>query len=350
MAEKQEDNLQQPDNNDDNDTDNNKDDNDNNKDDNDDELGISDVMDLLRRMGMDQETPPQVLSELSLKGVAEFIASDKCQNIIVMTGAGISTAAGIPDFRSPGTGLYSQLEKYNLPHPQAIFELDYYKENPEPFCMLAKEMWPGNYNPTISHHFLCLLEKKGLLLRSFTQNIDGLELVGGLPEEKLVAAHGSFHTSHCIDCQQLHQLEWIKEKIFAGEVPRCTKEGCGALVKPDIVFFGEALPERFFKAMEDFKKADLLIVMGTSLKVQPFNLLVDQVAKTVPRLLINREKVGDGMLGMFGHGFDFDSERKYRDVAHLDDCDSGCVALCEMLGWKDELLQMSKSHNGGTAS
>lgn len=257
-----------------------------------------------------------------------------------MTGAGISTAAGIPDFRSPGTGLYSQLEKYNLPHPQAIFELDYYKSNPQPFCTLAKELWPGNYSPTLSHHFLKLLHNKGLLMRSFTQNIDGLELVAGLPEEKLIAAHGSFHKSHCIECKQLHALEWMKEKIFAGEVPRCTKADCGALVKPDIVFFGEALPERFFEAMSDFHNADLLIVMGTSLKVQPFCLLTDKVGKTVPRLLINREKVGEGVMGMFGYGFDFVSENRYRDVAHLDDCDSGCVKLCELLGWKDELMEL----------
>ena len=155
----------------------------------------------------EQEKPEQVLTELSVKGIADYIQSEKCKNIIVMTGAGISTAAGIPDFRSPGTGLYSQLEKYNLPHPQAIFELDYYKSNPEPFCMLAKELWPGNYSPTTSHHFQRLLDKKGLLLRSFTQNIDGLELVSGLPPDKLIAAHGSFHTSHCIECDQFHPAE-----------------------------------------------------------------------------------------------------------------------------------------------
>merc|ERR1712096_487295 len=106
-------------------------------------------------------------------------------------------------------------------------------------------------------------------------------------------------------------------------------EGCGSLVKPDIVFFGEALPESFFKAMSDFANADLLIVMGTSLKVQPFCSLVDRVAKTVPRLLINREKCGEGhMYGYFASaGFDFDSERKYRDVALLGDCDAGCLKL-----------------------
>ena len=79
-------------------------------------------------------------------------------------------------------------------------------------------------------------------------------------------------------------------------------------MKPDIVFFGESLPESFHKALDDFKKCDLLIVMGTSLKVQPFCSLINRVADTTPRLLINREKCGEG--GVFMAGFDFDSERR----------------------------------------
>jgi hypothetical protein len=73
--------------------------------------------------------------------------------ILVMTGAGISTAAGIPDFRSPGTGLYDNLQKYNLPDPQAVFQIDYLKENPKPFFLLAKELYPGNFN--VLHVLMC---------------------------------------------------------------------------------------------------------------------------------------------------------------------------------------------------
>lgn len=88
--------------------------------------------------------PEQLLSEVNFNGIAEFINSPKCKNIVVLCGAGISTAAGIPDFRSPGSGLYDSLQKYDLPSPQSIFDISYFNENPEPFFMLAKELYPGN--------------------------------------------------------------------------------------------------------------------------------------------------------------------------------------------------------------
>ena len=109
----------------------------------------------------------QVLTELSIDGIVEYIKSGKATKIITMAGAGISTSAGIPDFRSPGTGLYSNLQKYNLPDPQAIFEIGYFRENPEPFFQLAKELYPDGdkFRPTPSHFFIKLLHDKGLLHR-----------------------------------------------------------------------------------------------------------------------------------------------------------------------------------------
>eukprot|EP00112_Aurelia_sp_Birch-Aquarium-sp1_P008051 Seg1882.3 transcript_id=Seg1882.3/GoldUCD/mRNA.D3Y31 product="NAD-dependent protein deacetylase sirtuin-2" protein_id=Seg1882.3/GoldUCD/D3Y31 len=302
------------------------------------------VQHLQSRLGLsltDEEKEDPVLEEFTLAGIAKYMKSDKCKNIVVMTGAGISTSAGIPDFRSPGTGLYHNLEKYNLPTPQSIFELNYFKENPEPFFMLARELFPGNYKPTPSHYFLRLLAEKKMMIRNYTQNIDGLEIVAGVSPELVVAAHGTFHSCHCLGCREEYSQEWAKERIFKGEVPKC--EECGEVVKPDIVFFGEALPSRFFTSTSlDFPKCGLLIVMGTSLVVQPFASLIDRVHKSTPRLLINKEKCGQG--GFFG-GFDFDSDRKYRDVAHLTTCDEGCLELADLLGWKDELETLIKEEH-----
>ncbi|KAG7470788.1 hypothetical protein MATL_G00117430 [Megalops atlanticus] len=289
----------------------------------------------------------KVLDELTLEGVARYIQSGKCKNIICMVGAGISTSAGIPDFRSPGTGLYANLQKYNLPYPEAIFQIDYFKKHPEPFFALAKELYPGQFKPTVCHYFIKLLKDKGLLQRCYSQNIDTLERVAGLQADDLIEAHGTFYTSHCVSflCRKEYTLDWMKEKIFSDEIPKCEK--CSGLVKPDIVFFGENLPARFFTSMKtDFPRCDLLIIMGTSLQVQPFASLVSRVSKSTPRLLINMEKTGqcDALMGMlgFGGGMDFDSEKAYRDVAYIGTCDDGCLALAELLGWKAELEEMVK--------
>lgn len=292
----------------------------------------------------------KVLDELTLDGVAQYIKSGKCKNIICMVGAGISTSAGIPDFRSPGTGLYANLLKYNLPYPEAIFQIDYFKKYPEPFFALAKELYPGQFKPTICHYFMKLLKDKGHLRRCYTQNIDTLERVAGLEGDDLIEAHGTFYTSHCVSfsCRKEYDLDWMRDQIFSEDVPRCAK--CSSLVKPDIVFFGESLPVRFFTSMKmDFPRCDLLLIMGTSLQVQPFAGLVGRVSKSCPRLLINMEKAGQadplfGLLG-FGGGMDFDSDKAYRDVAHISTCDDGCLALAELLGWKEELEELVKQEH-----
>ncbi|XP_075223423.1 sirtuin 2 [Lycorma delicatula] len=286
---------------------------------------------------------PKILDEISLDGIVKYIADGKSKRIITMAGAGISTSAGIPDFRSPGSGLYHNLEKYNLPDPQAIFDIDFFRTNPQPFFTLAKELYPGSFKPTICHYFIKLLEMKGLLLRHYTQNIDTLERVAGLNGDVIVEAHGTFHTSHCLDCHEEYSLEWMKERIFSDSVPTCSS--CNGVVKPDIVFFGESLPSKFFSyAKKDFPEADLLIVMGSSLAVRPFSSLIDRVKEDCPRLLINREKAGqrDHIMKMLDivSGMDFDSSDNVRDVAWLGDCDDGCRLLAEKLGWLDELNKL----------
>uniref|UniRef100_A0A8C2G5U9 NAD-dependent protein deacetylase n=1 Tax=Cyprinus carpio TaxID=7962 RepID=A0A8C2G5U9_CYPCA len=264
----------------------------------------------------------KVLDELTLDGVARYILSGK--NIICMVGAGISTSAGIPDFRSPGTGLYANLQKYNLPYPEAIFQIDYFKKHPEPFFALARELYPGQFKPTVCHYFMRMLKDKGLLTRCYSQNIDTLERVAGLEGEDLIEAHGTFHTSHCVSflCRKEYSMDWMFGTT------------CVRLILS------------FYCLLQDFPRCDLLIIMGTSLQVQPFASLVSRVSNSCPRLLINMEKTGQSEFGMglfsFGGGMDFDSDKAYRDVAHLSTCDDGCMALAELLGWKEELEQMVK--------
>ncbi|XP_077550870.1 sirtuin 2 [Haemaphysalis longicornis] len=296
------------------------------------------------RLGNNEE-PVHVLDEPSVQGIVRYVHGGKCKNIIAMIGAGISTAAGIPDFRSPSSGIYSKLGKFNLPSPEAIFEIGYFRRNPAPFYALARQLFPEELKPTLSHYFLRLLHEKGLLLRLYTQNIDALERLAGIPEERLVEAHGTFHSSHCIACNHAYSLDWLRERIASEPVPLC--EECQSPVKPDIVFFGERLPDRFFDlSEEDFAQCDLLLIIGTSLQVQPFAGLVDKVHNSIPRLLINLEKCGQGnlvskLLG-FGCGLDFDSEANYRDVALLGTCDSGCQEMADRLGWKEDLAQLVK--------
>ena len=292
-----------------------------------------------------------VLASFDIDGVARRILESDAKNIIVMAGAGISVSAGIPDFRTPGTGLYDNLQKYDLPDPQAIFDIDYFRANPRPFYMLAKELFPGRFCPTPTHYFLRLLEEKGRLLRVFTQNIDSLETIAGLDPSRVIAAHGNFDSAKCIETGKTVDMAEVREAILTGEEGprgwRALTERHGGLVKPDIVFFGESLPKRFFmRVRTDFPECDLLIVMGTSLAVHPFAALVDMVDETVPRLLINRERVGVyppemrrmlALMGRTDQGFDFDEETRWRDAAFLGDCDTGVRALAQALGWEADL-------------
>jgi NAD-dependent SIR2 family protein deacetylase len=123
---------------------------------------------------------------------------------VLLTGAGISVNAGIPDFRTPGTGLYSKLAEYDLPTPESVFEINYFKSNPKPFYKLAQQLGPQKdirYVPTFTHYFIKLLEEQGLLFLNLTQNIDGLEIDAGVDPELVMMAHGNFLSAHCSKCK-----------------------------------------------------------------------------------------------------------------------------------------------------
>lgn len=205
-----------------------------------------------------------------------------------------------------------------------MFEISYFRGNPLPFYTLAHELHPGKYRPTVSHSFLKLLADKGLLLKVFTQNIDCLERKAGVPLDKIIEAHGSFASQRCIECKTAYPDDLMKENIEMRDVPYCLTQSCNGLVKPDIVFFGEPLPEEFHLNKALPVGADLCIVMGTSLSVHPFASLPGFCSPGVPRVLINLERVGD--LGT-----------RPDDVVLLQECDDGVRKIATALGWMDEL-------------
>lgn len=257
------------------------------------------------------------------------------KKITFFQGAGISTSAGIPDFRSPKTGLYSNLSKLNLPYPEAVFDIDYFKENPKAFYTLAEELFPGNFMPTKYHYLLKLLQDKGKLHRVYTQNIDTLERIAGVQDEYIVEAHGSFASSHCIDCN--HEMstdklrELMKDKTTNDGIPICSK--CKGYVKLDIVFFGEGLPEKFFNQWEeDADDVSVAIVAGTSLTVYPFASLPSEVSNECIRLLLNKEVVGD-----------FQYKDRKSDILFLTDCDEGAEHIADAFGWREELESLIAS-------
>jgi len=270
----------------------------------------------------------------NIEFIANRIKNGQAKKIIVMTGAGISTSAGIPDFRSPGTGLYDNLQKFDLPYAEAIFDIDYFKKRPEPFFELSSELYPGvKYRPTWSHHMIRLFELKGLLLRNFTQNIDGLEHEAGISLDLLVEAHGHFLTSTCLTCRYQTATSLFKPLILEKKVPKCTRCKKG-IMKPDITFFGENLPTRFYIQKEkDFNECDLLLVMGTSLKVAPFSTLVNFVKPEVSTVLFNLYNSFDSA------PVSYDSKTFDRRLV-LAPCDEACWELACLLGWEEELMDM----------
>eukprot|EP00927_Polykrikos_kofoidii_P023378 TRINITY_DN2156_c0_g2_i1.p1 TRINITY_DN2156_c0_g2~~TRINITY_DN2156_c0_g2_i1.p1 ORF type:complete len:723 (-),score=106.56 TRINITY_DN2156_c0_g2_i1:532-2700(-) len=260
--------------------------------------------------------------DVSLAGVARRIAQGKSRRIVALIGAGASTAAGIPDFRSP-SGLWSQAATRNL------FSLEGFMAQPDVFWREKAKLFL-NRKPTKAHSLLAHFAREGLLQRVYTQNIDGLEKAAGVPSDLIVSCHGDLGHSvcsasprHVVDSGRT--LANIAAEVEAtGRAPCCT---CGAPLRPDIVFFGEPLPASFaFHSGADLQSCDLLIVMGTALSVYPVSGLVSRVQPLTPRLLLNREAVG------VWRGCE-SKEENYRDAFWEGSCDEGAEEIARLLGW-----------------
>lgn len=262
-------------------------------------------------------------------------------NVLVLSGAGVSVSCGIPDFRS-SDGIYSRLKQdFDLPSPESMFDLGYFRKDSTPFFRFAKEIWPSTHKPSPSHHFIALLESHGKLLRNYSQNIDDLEHMVGI--QRVIQCHGSFATASCLTCHRTVPGKDIEDEILSQRKPYCSicrdpsseldigilsDENYG-LMKPDIIFFGERLPEHFFDSLEsDLDQVDLCIVMGSSLKVSPVADIISKLPNSCPLVLINREVVG------YPNKF---------DVLLLGNCDEVVGAVCSKLGPGWEIPNQSDS-------
>merc|ERR1712061_972961 len=156
----------------------------------------------------------------TLADVVELIR--KSQKIIILTGAGVSVSCGIPDFRSRN-GIYARLavDFPGLPDPQAMFDIHYFRKDPRPFFKFAREIYPGQFEPSPCHKFIKNVESHEKLLRNYTQNIDTLEQVVGI--SNVVQCHGSFATATCTkpSCRAKVSADQIKKDIFDQRIPYC---------------------------------------------------------------------------------------------------------------------------------
>lgn len=188
---------------------------------------------------------------------------DEADNIVFFGGAGVSTGSGIKDFRGKN-GLYK--EKMDYP-PEYLLSSNCFYQEPELFFKFYKEnMNVLEYEPNIVHKYLSKLERIGKLKAIVTQNIDGLHQKAG--NKNVYEIHGTIYKNHCVKCHKFYDAQ----SVFASDgIPKCE---CGGIIKPDVVLYGEMLPPCYNEALLAISKADLLLVAGTSLTVEPAASLV----------------------------------------------------------------------------
>lgn len=200
---------------------------------------------------------------------------------VAFTGAGISTASGIPDFRSPGSGLW---EKYD---PFSVASLSAFRSTPERFFDWIKPLYLQSRNsaPNAAHTALASLEERGLLKAVITQNIDGLHQKAG--SKNVIELHGSARTATCPICRKAFDgEELLSLYVETDTLPACPD--CGKIIKPDVVLFEESLPQReWLKAEREVLNAHVILVIGSSLETYPANTLPRTGVQNGASLIIN---------------------------------------------------------------
>ena len=200
------------------------------------------------------------VTDRSAADLADLIRS--ADSVVALTGAGISVPSGIPDFRSPGTGLWENVDPFEVAH------IDAFRRDPKRFWQFYRPRFAdlGGKQPNGAHLALAELEGAGLLDAVVTQNVDRLH--GKAGSERVIEVHGSIATSSCTSCSTSYELDNVGSLFDADGVAICAV--CPGSVKPDVVLFGELLPEEeIAEAQELCAEADLLLCVGSSLEVHP---------------------------------------------------------------------------------
>lgn len=284
-------------------------------------------------------------------------AVGEANRVMLLTGAGVSCGAGIPDFRSPG-GMYSTLRPELLTateeekrlmrqDPTFVVEKRMFFNNPLPYHEVRRPFILGTqarqWKPTLFHRFVEALDKRGKLLRLVTQNIDGLDFLTETTADKIVPCHGTIARAACEACR-----EALDFNVYCGLVRTQIKDiygvdasapeastslvcrVCGKpALKPTTVLFGSNLPAAFFESLEtDLPEADLLIVAGTSLLVSPANMVAAYA--TCPRFVVDRQRVGEHL------GLRFEDAAS-DDVYVAGDADDVFGRLMLELQWLDDI-------------
>lgn len=214
---------------------------------------------------------------------------DSAKKITVLTGAGISTDSGIPDFRS-----IDHVWKEKIPRDQAISR-SMFNRRPKLFWEYYKDAFQlklmGNYKPNPMHLFLVELEKLGKEVRIFTQNVDGLHQAAGSSYVREV--HGTLKTSTCPKCKTKYDLEYVNQNA----IPRCNRinsknNPCNFILSPDVVLFGDTI-NHYDEALESIYESDVFLVIGTSLEVYPIRTLPEVVkdATKIKKIFLNLHEV-----------------------------------------------------------
>jgi NAD-dependent deacetylase len=202
----------------------------------------------------------QIVPSAGVERLAELIRESRLT--VALTGAGISVPSGIPDFRTPETGLWANVDPIEVAH------IDAFERDPERFWAYYRPRFQslGDKRPNRAHEALAELERRGLLEGVITQNIDRLHRAGG--SRDVVEVHGSIATSSCRGCGESFGLEQVEALFDARGVALCAS--CGGPVKPDVVLFGEMLPELAVARATDLaERAELMLCVGSSLVVHP---------------------------------------------------------------------------------